>query len=89
MLKWFSVAVTIAAVISMSPTQARQRACSADEENKMIRQCGGYVVWINPGKNDCSFGFKGDRYYCETKSGYLACEQKAQILGCRRPLNNQ
>jgi len=46
-------------------------------------------VWINRGKDGCSYGFKGDRLFCGTKAGYLACEQEAQRLRCRRPLTDQ
>jgi hypothetical protein len=88
MLKSGSIALAIAAVLSLSPANAKQRSCSVKEENQMVAKCGGYFVWINRGKNGCSYGFKGDPFYCNTKAGYLACEQNTMRLGCRRPLNN-
>ena len=89
MLKIFSIGLLLGGLLAAAPASAEQRRCSADELAKMVAQCGGYVVWINRGKKDCSYGFTGDRLFCGTKSGYLACEQEAQRLNCRRPLNNQ
>jgi hypothetical protein len=89
MLNAFSVVLAFATVVSISPTQAKERFCSAAQEKKMIEQCGGYVVWINSSRDKCTYGFKGDHFYYSTRSGYLACEQTAQRLGCRRPLSNQ
>ncbi len=88
MLKAFSIGLACAAVLASGAASAKD-SCTAADFAKMVEQCGGYVVWINRGKSDCSYGFRGERLFCATKSGYLACEQEAQRLRCRRPLSNQ
>ena len=89
MSKVLLTGLVLALLASIGPAVAEQRVCAADELDKKVAQCGGYVVWINRGKDGCSYGFKGDRLFCGTKNGYLACEQEAQRLRCRRPLGNQ
>ncbi len=89
MLRKLSIGLLFAGLLAAVPVSAEQRRCTADEIAKIVEQCGGYVVWINRGKTGCSYGFRGDRLFCGTNSGYLACEQEAQRLQCRRPLSNQ
>ena len=89
MLKELSIGLLFAGLLAAGPAFAEQRRCSTEEVAKKVEECGGYIVWINPSKKDCSYGFRGDHLFCGTQAGYLACEQEAQRLRCQRPISNR